>query len=78
MQIYCQLTKRIFYGKRLSVSQAILAGMDVARGQIDLPFRLPGLRLALKRLPRRGRNRGAARRWACQVKRKELALADQV
>jgi hypothetical protein len=43
VQICCQLTKRIFYGKCLSVYQAILAGMDVARGQIALPFRRSAL-----------------------------------
>ena len=77
MQICCQLTKRIFYGKPLLEYQAILPEIDVARGQIALPFRPPGLRLALIRLACRGRNRGTARRRACQVKREELPLADQ-
>jgi len=76
VQVYCQLTKIIFYGKPLLEYQAILAGIDVARGQIDLQFRPPGLRLALKHLPC-GRHRGTVLRKACQVKSKELLLAHQ-
>ena len=77
MQVYCQLTKRIFYGKPLLAYQAILAGIDVARRQIDLHLRPPGLGLALKRLPCGGRHRGTVLRKACQVKSKELPLAHQ-
>ena len=62
-------------GKIMLALQAILAGIDVARGQIDLRLRLPSLRLALKRLPCRGRHRGTVLRKACQVKSEELPLA---
>ena len=64
-------------GKIMLAHQAILAGIDVARGQIDLQLRPPGLRLALKRLPRLGPHRGTALCKACEVKSKELPLAHQ-
>jgi len=68
------IDKNDFLWKTLLEYQAILAGIDVASGQIDLQLRPPALRLALKLLQCRGRHPGTARRKACREQSKELRL----